>query len=440
MTNVRELSGTEVNGWHLGEVLGQGADGIVYVGEKAGQEAAVKILFPEVLAKYGFEGAVERLELQLSLKGEKHHPNLVEVSEGGKAAELDDSLYLAMERVPGTPLNKAVVNIPRDAIPSLIKQLASAARFLEKHTLAHRDIKPANIIVSDDFSHLTLLDLGIILETCTDDDDRLSGEEFVATTRYSPPEFVWRKEESSSVDAWRAITFYQIGATLHDLIMRKPLFQGCDKPHANLYDAVRYRSPVINEPECDPWLIQLAKCCLVKNWRNRIQLVSWESFFGPSEDDTDLSYQRKLIQLRQIRNNEARLAQENNHGKDLKDSRIKDLWHLYDQVFMETRQFLMDVHIFPKFSGTHSRISDNKYALRFEFEKDMQLTFDKLIVVEILMSVGSKHESATELEVTANQSDGETVFHGKWIEMLTVKSASTIVQQSLMQVADAIVP
>ena len=440
MTNVRELVGTEVQGWRLKEVLGNGADGIVYIGEKEGEEAAVKILFPEVVEKYGFEEALQRIELQLILKGEKHHPNLVQVTEGGKASELPDTLYLVMERVSGISLDKAIATAPRHAIPSLIQQLANAAKFLEDRELVHRDIKPANIVVSDDFSHLTLLDLGIILQTCTDDYEGLSGEEFVATTRYSPPEFVWRTEDRSTDGAWRAITFYQIGATLHDLIMRKPLFDGCDKPRARLYDAVKYQSPEIDDSEVDQWLIQLTKCCLVKNWRERLTLVSWESFSGPSEGDVDYNYQKKMIKLRQIRCDEIRQAQEQGKIMSPQTSRAYELWDLQNQVFLETRQFLMGAQIFPRFSGTHPRMSEHEYTLIFKFETDPQLMFNSELTVEISLTVSTQFESATELKMKAYQGDGKDLFDSKWTEMLTIESASTIVQRSLMEVADVIVP
>ncbi len=441
MIDVRHLGGTVVQGWHLTyDILGGGADGIVYVGNRDGREAAIKIFFPDALAKNGPNEALQRLDLQLSLKGKKYHPNVVEIIDGGKADELDGTLYLVMERVPGKSLDKILNDVPREAIHSLVKQLADAAQFLESRGLVHRDIKPANVVVSDDFSQLTLLDLGIVLTTYLENDERPSGEEFVATLRYSPPEFVWRKEESSSEDAWRAITFYQIGATFHDVIMRKLLFDGFDKPRARLYDAVRLQPPEIAAADCAEWLIQLVKCCLVKSWRERLQLVSWESFSGLPENGADLIHQGKMIKLRQIRNDEFRRAKEFDKETAPKSRRISELWDLQNKVFMETRQFLMGSQIFPKFSGTHSRIDDTHYKLLFEFETDLLLMFDTPIAVSIVLSIDTQYEMATELKVLAARDNGEIAFDGKWTEMLTVESASAIVQQSLMQVADKVVP
>ena len=114
----------------------------------------------------------------------------------------------------------------------LIAQVASAAQFLEDNGLAHRDIKPENIGVSDDFSHATLLDLGVLrpvgLSNITDEGEQKA---FVATLRYSPPELLYREEEDN-VEGWRVITFYQLGAVLHDMIMRYPIFREYGDPYA----------------------------------------------------------------------------------------------------------------------------------------------------------------------------------------------------------------
>ena len=112
-----------------------------------------------------------------------------------------------MELVPGTSLNKLVGHVPPAIIVPLARQLASAAQYLDEVlNLAHRDIKPANIVISDDLQKLTLLDLGIVHQLPVDDaQGRLSGEEFVASVRYSPPEFVWRTEEEDADGAWRAV-------------------------------------------------------------------------------------------------------------------------------------------------------------------------------------------------------------------------------------------
>ena len=272
MVDVTKLSGATFREWELHEELGRGGSAIVYAAQKGTQHAAIKIFLLDALGKHGFSVELERLELQLQLKGKKQHLHLVEIFEGGVAEELGSTLFLVMEKVDGQTLDKVLPEIPRASLGTLIKQLSDAAQFLEQQDLVHRDIKPENIVINDSFSSLTLLDFGVVKNLLEDESGRLSGNRFVATPRYSPPEFVWRNEVESP-EAWRAITFYQIGGTLHDLIMKKRLFDGQDEPPARLYDSIKLTSPAITANDCDDWLVVLAKSCLVKDWRERLRLV-----------------------------------------------------------------------------------------------------------------------------------------------------------------------
>jgi len=435
MDDVRKLKDKVFQGWLLINVLGSGIDGIVYVGEKDGRRVAVKLFFPERIQQNGLGQEQERLELQLTLKGRKQHPNLVEVFDGGFDEGLQ-TLFLIMEFVPGNSLDKLVGKIPKAAIPHLVRQLAGAAQFLESKDLVHRDIKPANIVVSHDLSQLTLLDLGIVLSTPEEGAGaRLSGEEFVASLRYSPREFVWRTEIQTT-DAWRAVTFYQIGATLHDMIMDKPLFDGFDKPRACLYDAVKLRPPIVESNGCERWLARLAMCCLVKSWEERLSLVKWENFSGPAEDGAELLQQIGVIRLRQIRAEELKLlAQEEQKMKGQQASRAEELWALCSDLFIEVRDFLMNAGIFPKFSGTHEPVNDGAYVLRFQLVVDKDRLFMQPVHIQILLTPAKDSERATELGILAT-AGGEEIFSASWTEPFNVEAAAAACKGALAQIAE----
>lgn len=438
MVDVKHLVGTTFRGWTLTEILGNGGSAIVYGGQNGERQAAVKVFFPDALEKHGYGEELGRLELQLQLRGTKQHENLVEIYDGGQAEELDNTLFLVMERITGKTLDKVLDALPRKAIPSLMKQLAGATKYLEDQNLTHRDIKPENIAVSDDFTRLTLLDLGIVKNLVSDEAGRLSGNRFVSTPRYSPPEFVWRSE-AESADAWRAITFYQIGATLHDLIMRRRIFDGEDQPVARLYDAIRLVSPTVEASDCESWLVFLAKCCLVKDWRERLRLVSWESFSGPAVDDLDLGYQTRLIRLRQIRRDEIAMAEEAAKRATSRDERVKELWNLQDKLFLDTRSFLHSAEIFPRFGAIHSAKSETDYQLLFEFDPDKHLGFDNKLTLQIRLRTAPDFGHSTEISIISNYG-GELIFQGEWVEPLTIESASSIVKRTLLQVAEKLVP
>jgi serine/threonine protein kinase len=167
--------------------------------------------------------------------------------------------------------------LPRDRIWPLIGQVAAAAEFLEKLGFAHRDIKPDNILVSDDFRTAVLLDLGVIkpfVGPVVTDSEKLP---FIGTLQYSSPEFLKRREDSTP-EGWRALSFYQLGAVLHDMIMGKRIFSDNEEPFGRLVDAVTYVNPHIEAADVPPQLLSLAKTCLSKRPEHRLMYVKWTDF------------------------------------------------------------------------------------------------------------------------------------------------------------------
>ena len=72
-----------------------------------------------------------------------------------------------------------------------------------------------------------------------------------------------------------------LGAVLHDLIMRRPLFEEFSEPFAMLVEAVKSESPEIYTDDVPADLILLAQNCLVKPPEARLTLVSWNDFEQP---------------------------------------------------------------------------------------------------------------------------------------------------------------
>lgn len=273
---VAELKGQSVGDWLVGDYIGNGASAVVATATRGDQEAALKLIDPEMVERYGANQQLQRVKLQRSLR-DHNQPNIVKIFDGGCCAQTK-YLYLVMQKLTLPTLTSVVPDFPRHRIGVIIEQLAKAARYLECRSIVHRDIKPDNILITPDFTKAFLLDLGVVRFVAGEErSDGGTADEFLGTTRYSPPEFVARDEEDST-DGWRAVTFYQLGAVLHDMIMCRRLFDEINGPPAKLIDAVRTMQPVIEAGDVPSHLLSLARFCLQKHWRHRLELLRWDDF------------------------------------------------------------------------------------------------------------------------------------------------------------------
>ena len=411
--------GTEVGGWVVGDRLGGGADGDVYSAKRLSKVAALKVFNIKSFGGGSLEAARDRLEIQLSLAGEKKHKNLVEIYEGNFCSKLNLP-YLAP-----------------DVICRIATQLADAAEFLEQNNLVHRDIKPANVMLSEDNGTATLLDLSILHGPADRRvDDRLSGDEFVATLRYSPPEFVWRREEGDQEDTWRSITFYQIGATVYDLIAGHEIFHGMDTPRSHLYDAVQYVTPKLQSANAPAWLIGTVRAALLKDWRKRLEFLSWDSFREPVEDVDHFDREMK-IKLRQVHAQECSAAAARGLGDSPTGADDSELWRLNKDLFSESRNYFMNSGLFPRFQ-TRENQDLNRYENTFHFDPDRL----RGIAIAFSVKISISHDTQPgfqKLVVDAATTEGP-LTNASWVELFSVDSAFSKVKQVSLDALDAILP
>lgn len=296
-----ELLYKSVGGWQLTSYIASGKSALVFKGERDGVVGAVKIFDPELIERFGEDVQTARISRELTLKNDSHD-NLIGILDGGMCT-IHKLYYVIMQYLDEPNLATVLSDVPRGRIWPLVSQVAAAARFLETKGLAHRDIKPENIAISRDFSHATLLDLGVIRPIgdsgLTDDEHRV----FIGTLQYSSPEFLFRKEIDSQ-DGWRAVTFYQLGAVLHDLIMRRRIFQDFIHPYGLLVQMVEHQVPVIDAADVPPNLVLLAKNCLSKDPLHRLRFVKWEDFNVREMDDTSPAEAKERIR-RRLQQNQA---------------------------------------------------------------------------------------------------------------------------------------
>ncbi len=262
-------------GWMVKGEAGRGGTATVFDIASPDGDRTLKIYDAEYSG--GKKGQIEaaRIEQQVSL-GVHDCPSLVKIYDGGTFHERH---FLLMSRAPGQELEKRLSAVPREKIRSIVDQIARACIFLRGKGYCHRDIKSANIFVSDDFEQATLLDLSVTREISdhvgvgTDHDGQLP---VVATARYSPPEYLFRLLEPGE-KLWHALDVYQLGALLHDLIVRQPLFQDeYAQSRENRYRfawIVATAEPRIVAADVDQDLLFIARRALDKTWERRSSLT-----------------------------------------------------------------------------------------------------------------------------------------------------------------------
>jgi serine/threonine protein kinase len=291
------LADGPIAGWEILEYVSHGKSAVVMKASRNQNQAIIKIFHPELMEQYGKEAQLIRISRERSLVG-KEHPNMVRILDAG-TCENTGHLFVVMSIATGRPLSQALNLVPRSNIPALIEQLARAAMQLENWGFTHRDIKPCNIHIDDTMDNLTLLDFGV-MKPHGDDSATLMqvSKSFVGTHQYSPPEMIHGREENT-MEGWRAISFYQIGAVLHDLIERKPIFQHATTRNANLVAAIDGEPVVVKADDVDSQICSLATRCLLKKPLERLELVHWEDFMFSEQASLGPSRQTRINALHQ---------------------------------------------------------------------------------------------------------------------------------------------
>lgn len=223
--------GTRIGSSVLGGALGQGGEGLVYLGEHPEfGSVVVKEFWPKQIVSRSDHGNVSPAQSnwQSAYKtGLKNfiassrrlcelppHPNVVDALE---VVEANGTAYLVMRHLVGTALSSRLesgTSMGREQVGRLAADLCSGLAHLHGHGLVHRDVSPDNIIMVQD--RAVLIDLNAAKDEARQVSLSLGN---LVKAGYSP--FEQYLESSTTLDA-RSDIYAASAVLIHAITGHKP--------------------------------------------------------------------------------------------------------------------------------------------------------------------------------------------------------------------------
>lgn len=255
-------SGSECGIYQLGDVLGRGGNGIVFLARRRGSEKnyALKML---ASARLAGPDELRRFRLEAESAMDLEHPHIVRVIDVGEA---DGAPFFVMEHAGGGSLadrmqrenDPAAIRATMRERVGIVVQVSRAVHFAHERGVLHRDIKPANILIHADGRPL-VGDFGLARMLHAPSGVTMTGAA-LGTPAYMSP------EQAAGISITTAADVFSLGAVLFHLLTGKPPFEG-NSPLETLRLVTTTDAP---DPRvAAPWIDRdLAMICLTALRRN----------------------------------------------------------------------------------------------------------------------------------------------------------------------------
>lgn len=204
--------------YRVEEMIGEGGMGQVF---RATQLSLDKSIVLKVLRRSLLSDArtVARFQREAKAASRLNHPNAISIIDFGQ--DSDDSLYIAMEYVPGRDLHQILSEegpLPEKRLIRIVAQVLAALADAHAVGVIHRDLKPENIMVEqrrDQPDFVKVLDFGIakLQESSGSEGQALTRAGFVCGT----PEYM-SPEQASGAEIDPRSDLYAVGVILYQCL------------------------------------------------------------------------------------------------------------------------------------------------------------------------------------------------------------------------------
>jgi serine/threonine-protein kinase len=264
-----DLAGRKIGSFEIGEVIGRGGMGIVYLARdtKLDRSVAIKSMPIELV---GDSTAQMRFKREAKLLALLNHPNIAVIHD---IIEQDaGSGYLVLEYIPGQTLAEQIAHKPlkiEEAL-SVAQQVAEALLGAYENGVTHRDLKPGNIKITPE-GRVKVLDFGLAKASATQDQKPESTitqpGRIVGTPAYMSPEQARGTPTDHRTDIW------SFGCVMYEMLTGHLPFEG--ETATDTVARVLEREPDWQAlPQQTPANIRvMLRRCLEKNPRQRLQHI-----------------------------------------------------------------------------------------------------------------------------------------------------------------------
>ena len=202
--------------FHINQVLGKGAQGVVYLATDPDLHRSVAIKSIRLSSDIDQQGGVDSLLAEARTVSKLQHPNIVTIYDLGVQ---DQQPFLVLEYIEGHSLRHKMGNpLGIEQCIRLMRDILSGVAAAHTQQIIHCDLKPENILINLEGS-AKVADFGLaqLADASQTDENALYG-----TPQYMAPEYIETRQHKTVSDV------FSLGLVFYEMLTGKTAVNGDD--------------------------------------------------------------------------------------------------------------------------------------------------------------------------------------------------------------------